>query len=196
MPIARTRTNVSRTGLLGLAILLMAHGTVPGQDLAAAAAKEKQRRAKAGASGKAYTDADLQQAAEQRAREAPPPADEAEPQPAAVSGEKRPPPPPPSSADDVGDSSAIQAEKRARGREYKARLDALNAQLRQAQKALAAAENDSHMVETHPWALAASLEDVRRRLAAARTRVQDLRDQIDEVETAARREAIPPGYLR
>jgi chromosome segregation ATPase len=185
-----------RFAFLTVAILVITHGTAQAQDLGAAAAKEKQRRAKTGAAGKAYTEDDLQRAAAKRATEGEPASESGAPDSKPAGAAEAVVPAASAAPEPPDDSAAIQEAKKARGRKYKVQLDGLNAQLRAAQRNLKMAEDDAHMVETHPWTLAASLEEARARLAAARQRVQELKDQIDEVETAARREAIPPGYLR
>jgi hypothetical protein len=174
-----------------IALLLAGNATAEAQDLGQAAAREKdrQRRAKAAPPAKTYTEEDLQAAAEKRAREG----DQSlgtDPQTAT------PVPVPAREASGPVDAPDPQAAKKARGAEYKARLDAINAQLEAAEKALAAAEKDWDLVETHPWTLAGAEPRVKERLEAARKRVQRLRAQRDEIEEAARREAIPPGYLR
>jgi hypothetical protein len=183
--------------LLTIAILVACGGSVHGQSLSEVAAKEKERRVKTGGSAKSYTDSDLRDAADKRAKEG------------GTSSSDTPPPSishaasevtaGPSAAQDSApstDSSQSDATKKARGADYKARLAAMNAQLRDAEEHLSAAERDWHMVGMHPWQLAAASEGVRARLEAAKKTVQRIRSLRDDLEDAARREGIPPGYLR
>jgi hypothetical protein len=181
--------------LLLIAIVVAWGGSVQSQSLAEVAAKEKERRAKIAGSAKSFTDADLRDAASKRAREG-----------NASSGNT----PPPSVAPAGSDSSAGQAatpdssdsidssvaSKKSRGAEYKARLDAANADLKQAEEKLRAAENDWNIAEHHPWQMASTFEQARSRFEAAKKSVELLRRQRDDIEDAARREGIPPGYLR
>jgi hypothetical protein len=44
--------------------------------------------------------------------------------------------------------------------------------------------------------MASTFEQTRSRFEAAKKRVELLRRQRDDIEEAARREGIPPGYLR
>jgi hypothetical protein len=99
-------------------------------------------------------------------------------------------------ASDSSDSSASEASKKVRGAEYKARLDATNIYLKQAEENLRAAEKEWDMVSSHPWELAHAFDKARSRLEAAKKQVELLRRQRDDIEDAARRESIPPGYLR
>jgi hypothetical protein len=178
--------------LLMIAILVACGGSVQSQSLAEVAAKEKERRAKIGASAKTFTDADLRDAASKRAKEgsdhpssvAPTRSDSAAEFPVA-----------PDSSDSTG-SSPSDASKKARGAEYKAGLDATNTYLKQAEENLRAAEKDCNLVNSHPWELAAAFDKARSRLEAAKKTVERLRRQRDDIEEAARREGIPPGYLR
>ena len=183
--------------LLMIAILVAWGGSVQSQSLAEVAAKEKERRAKTGGSAKSFTDADLRDAASKRAREGnpssgntPPPSvaptrsDSSAGQPAALD------------ASDSTDSSTSAASKRARGAEYKAGLDATNVDLKRAEEKLRAAENDWNIAEHHPWEMASTFEQARSRLEAAKKSVELLRRQRDDIEDAARREGIPPGYMR
>jgi chromosome segregation ATPase len=94
------------------------------------------------------------------------------------------------------DSGTSAASKKSRGAEYKARLDATNVDLKQAEEKLRAAENDWNMAEHHPWEMASTFEQARSRFEAAKKSVELLRRQRDDIEDAARREGIPPGYLR
>ena len=181
------------TRLVMIAVLVAGAESVMGQSLAEVAAKEKERRARAGGSAKTFTDSDLQDAALKRARENPSSAGKPAPSPATGSDS---PVVPPATQDPSGptDSSVSEASKRARGAEYKAQLDATNATLKRAEERLRAVEEDWRMVNNHPWALAAAFERVRSRLEAARKDVELLRRERDDIEDAARREGIPPGY--
>jgi hypothetical protein len=183
--------------LLMIAILVACVGSVHGQSLSEVAAKEKERRVKTGGSAKSYNDSDLRDAADKRAKEG------------GTSSSDTPPPsisqatgevaPGPSAAQDSApstDSSQSDAAKKARGADYKARLAAVNAQLKYAEERLSAVEKDWHMVNMHPGQLAASYEKVRARLEATKKTVQRIRGLRDGMEDAARREGIPPGYLR
>jgi hypothetical protein len=183
--------------LLMIAILVACGGSVHGQSLSEVAAKEKERRVKSGGSGKSYTDSDLRDAADKRAKEGGSSSSDIRP-PSIVQATSDANPWPPVAEDSTSstDSSQSDATRKARGADYKARLAALNAQLRDAEEYLSAAEKDWHMVNMHPWQLAASYEKVRARLEAAKKTVQRIRSLRDDMEDAARREGIPPGYLR
>lgn len=183
--------------LLIIAILVAWGGSVHGQSLSEVAAKEKERRGKTGRSAKSYTEADLRDAADKRAKEGgssstdvPPPSI------GKATGEVTPELSVTQDAAGPTDSSQSDASKKARGADYKARLAAVNAQLKYAEEHLSAAEKDWHMVNMHPWQLAAAYEKVRARLEAAKKTVQHIRTLRDDTEDAARREGIPPGYLR
>jgi hypothetical protein len=180
-----------------IAILVACGGSVHGQSLSEVAAKEKERRVKTGSSAKSYTDSDLRDAADKRAKEGgsssgdiPPPSI------AQATSEVTPGPPVAQDAAGSTDSSQSDASKKARGADYKARLVAVNGQLKNAEDYLSAAERDWHMVSMHPWQLVAAHDKVRARLESAKKTVQRLRSQRDDIEDAARREGIPPGYLR
>jgi hypothetical protein len=178
-----------------IAVLVAGAESVMGQSLAEVAAKEKERRARAGGSAKTFTDSDLQDAALKRARENPSSAGKPAPSPATGSDS---PVVPPATQDPSGptDSSASEASKRARGAEYKAQLDASNGALKRAEEEFKAAERDWHFVNSHPWELAGWFKSTQSRFEAAKKRAELLRTQRDDIEDAARREGIPPGYLR
>jgi hypothetical protein len=99
-------------------------------------------------------------------------------------------------ASDSSDSSAPEVSKKVRGAEYKARLDATNAYLKQAEEDFKVAEKQWIMVNDHPWTLAGLFDSARSRFEAAKKQLELLRRKRDDVEDAARRESIPPGYLR
>jgi hypothetical protein len=171
-------------------------GSAHGQSLAEVAAKEKERRAKTGGAAKSYTDSDLRDAASKREREGAPSPGSGAASPAPAGGEGAPSPRPAQSPSPSPEARDEQAEKKVRGAELKVRLDATNAELKDAEEKLRTAQEYWHMVEDHPWAMAASEESARANLAAARERVERLRSERDAIEDTARRERIPPGYLR
>jgi hypothetical protein len=205
------------------ATLLVAWGTCAhAQSLGEAAAREKERRAKAapktGTSPKPFTEEDLHEAANKRAKEgsfpasgAPVPAPSgspaASPKPAATPASASASPAAgegqagagsataasPSPAAD--DTAAAEEAKRARGAEYKARLAAANDALRAAEARLKRAEDDWNTVNTHE-SLAVMLPQATQKRDAARKEVAQLKQQRDGIEDEARREGIPPGYLR
>jgi hypothetical protein len=185
------------TRLLTIATLVACGGSVQSQSLAEVAAKEKERRAKTGGSAKSFTDSVLRDAASMRSREG-----------NSSSGNNLPPTVAPTGSDSSSglpatpdsrgstDSSSSEASKKSRGAEYKARLEATNVYLKQAEENLKAAEKDWNMVNNHPWELASAFESARSRFEAAKKSVELLRRQRDDIEDAARHEGIPPGYLR
>lgn len=185
------------TRMLMIAILLACGRSVQSQSLGEVAAKENERRAKTGGSKKSFTDSDLRDAARKRAREGSPSPPTNPPPSAAPTGSDsaaRPPVAQDSSAST--DSSTSEASKKSRGAEYKARLDATNVDLTQAEEELRTAERDWNYVRSHPWELAAWTDQVRSRFETAKKRAELLRRQRDDIEDAVRREGIPPGYLR
>jgi len=182
--------------LMMAAILVVWGASAHGQSLADVAAKEKERRAKTGGAAKSYTDADLQEAAGQRAKEgapAPGASPSPSPSPAGTNAHAAGPAKPAPSAAPEPDP---QEAKKARGAELKARLDETNAELAQAEEAYRAAKADWDMVNDHPWMLAPNEPTVRFKFEAATRRVEQLRGLRDAIEDTARREHIPPGYLR
>lgn len=184
--------------LLMIVMFVGCGATVEGQSLGEAAAKEKERKGKKTAgSAKSYSESDLQEAADKRAKEGASSATDAlaptsqdggdvaaKPAVAARAAGASPP------------SESDTARQKARGAEYKARLDAVNAQIKKAEEELAAAEKSWRMAEHHPWEMASTYEPARARFEAAKKTVQRLRSERDDIELAARREAIPPGYMR
>jgi ABC-type uncharacterized transport system involved in gliding motility auxiliary subunit len=170
-----------------------------GQSLGEAAAKEKERRARTGGSAKTFTDADLEDAAAKRAKENPSPTPSgspgASPSPSPSPGRGSSPAASPSpGAQDPNEAGAIVAAQKARGAEYKAQLDVANAQLKSAEEELALAEADWRMVNDHRMTLASRYDSARERFETATRNVDALRRRRDEIEDAARREGIPPGY--
>jgi hypothetical protein len=182
--------------LLIIAILLAWGTSAQSQSLAELAAKEKERRAKTGGSAKSFTDADLRDAASKRAREGTRSPGSTAPASAAPTRSDSSPGPPAAPDSDSTDSSASLAPKKARGAEYKARLDAANVALEHAEEELRTAESDWNIAEHHPWEMAFVFDQTRSRFEAAKKRVEQLRRERDDIEDAARREGIPPGYLR
>lgn len=182
---------------LMIAILLAWGASAQSQSLAEAAAKEKERRAKTGGSAKSFTDADLRDAASKRAREGTPsPGNTPPPSPAPTRSDSSAGQPAAADSGDSTDSNASLASKKARGAEYKARLDAANEVLKHSEEELRTAENDWNIAEHHPWEMASVFDQARARFEAAKKRVEQLRRERDDIEDAARREGIPPGYLR
>src|SRR5262249_16168379 len=94
------------------------------------------------------------------------------------------------------DTAAAEAAKKARGAEYKAQLDSVGAQLKQAEDELAAAETDWRMPEAPPSAMASRYDSAKARFEVATRNVEALRRQRQDIEDAPRREGIPPGYPR
>lgn len=185
------------TRVLMIAILVACGESVQSQSLGEVAAKEKERRAKTGGSAKSFTDSDLRDAANKRAREGNPSSgSNLPPSVAPTRSDSSAGPPVAQDSSGSTDSSPSEASKKARGAEYKARLDATNIYLKQAEENLKAAEKDWNFVSSHPWELASWSDQARSRFEAAKKSVELLRRQRDDIEDAARREGIPPGYLR
>lgn len=184
--------------LLMIAILVAWGGaSARSQSLADVAAKEKERRAKTGGAAKTFTEADLRDAASKRAREGTPsPGSTPPPSAAPPRSDSSTGPPGAADSSEPTDSSASLAAKKARGAEYKARLDATNVDLKQAEENFKAAERDWNYVSNHPWEQLGWSNQVRSRFEAAKKRVEQLRRERDDIEDAARREGIPPGYMR
>jgi len=182
--------------LLMIVILLAGGASARSQSLAEVAAKEKERRAKTGGSAKSFTDADLRDAASKRAREGTPSADASPPPSVTPPGSDSPAGSSKAAPGEPSDAGAVMAAKKARGAEFKARLDATNAALKQAEEELKAAERDWNYVNDHSWRLLGWVEQTRARFEAAKRKADLLRQQRDDIEDAARREGIPPGYLR
>jgi hypothetical protein len=182
------------TRVLTIAMLVGCGPSVYSQSLAEVAAKEKERRAKVGGSAKAFTDSDLRDAASKSAKEGSPstsnPPSSVAPTTDASSAQ----------AADARDGSAVDSSsseaKKSRGAEYKVRLDATNTSLKVAEESLRAAQQEWTIVSDHSWQFAGHYERARSRFEAAKKRVELLRRERDEIEDAARREGIPPGYLR
>ncbi len=174
------------TAVLGIAIVAVGAGRLRAQDLGQAAAKEKERRAKIGGSSKPLTEDDLKEAGRKRAREAASPAPGGSG--AAVKAKD------PDTAADAGGSDDA---RKARGAVYKARLETANAQLKRAEDELAAAQAVRDKVDVHSGLyVTGSIDDATAILAVAKKHVEEARRVRDDIEVEARREGIPPGYLR
>lgn len=92
------------------------------------------------------------------------------------------------------DTAAIEKAKRARGLEYKNRLEAANVQLKAAQEKLKAAEDEWNKVYTHSPGF--PIQEAAKALDAARKEFARSKKERDDIEDAARREGIPPDYMR
>ena len=115
-----------RTRLLTIAILVACGGSVQSQSLGEVATKEKERRAKTGGAAKSFTDADLRDAANKRAREGSASSTSGAPGPSVA----------PDSSGSTDSSASEAASKKVRGAELKARLDATNLNLKQSEEDL------------------------------------------------------------
>ena len=182
------------TRVLTIAMLVGCGPSVYSQSLAEVAAKEKERRAKVGGSAKTFTESDLKDAASKRAREGSPSAGNPPPSVAPTTDASS------AQAADAQDASGVDSSsseaKKSRGAEYKVRLDATNASLKVAEDSFRAAQQQWTIVSDHSWRFAGHYEAARSRFEAAKKRVELLRRERDEIEDEARREGIPPGYLR
>ena len=176
-------TAVFRTPTLLIATLVSGGALVQSQSLGEAAAKEKERRAKIHGSAKSFGDSELQEARAKREREAKPPAskDGGNTSPAATT-------------DDARDTATVENAKRARGLELKTRLARVNVELSAAEGRLKEAERQWDSVYMH--SVGYPLEQAAAHLETARKEVARLRQQRDDIEEAARRDGIPPGYMR
>ena len=182
------------TRMLTIAMLVGCGPSVYSQSLAEVAAKEKERRAKVGSSAKAFTDSDLKDAARKRAKEGSPSTVNPPPSVSPTTDASSAQAANPQDASAV-DSSSSEAKK-SRGAEYKVRLDATNASLKVAEENFRVAQQEWTIVSDHSWRFAGHYERSRLRFEAAKKSVELLRRERDEIEDAARREGIPPGYLR
>ena len=194
---------VFRTPMVVIALVVAGGALVHSQSLGEAAAKEKARRAKINGSGKTFSDAELEEARAKREREGSFPSREgASPSPAA-SGAASPKPPASKAGGDTGlaattdeasDTATVESAKRARGLELKTRLAAVSTELSAAEGRLKDAERQWDSVYMH--SVGYPLEQAAAHLETARKDVARLRQQRDDIEEAARREGIPPGYMR
>jgi hypothetical protein len=185
------------TRLLLIAILVAAGKSVQSQSLAEVAAKEKERRAKTGGSSKSFTDSDLRDAARKRAREGGASSSDIPPAsaPPARSG-SAPGTPIAQPAGGSTDSSLSDDSKKSRGAEYKVRLAEAESYLKQAEGYVRVAQENWDFVNSHTNSSTISLNYARSLLAAAKEEAARRRKLRDDIEDAARREGIPPGYLR
>jgi hypothetical protein len=192
----------TRTAVLTLLVAAVA-ATVGAQGLGDAAAREKQKRAKAGTRDAAVvTEQDLAKYADERdeASKATGEAAAAVETPKAVSPARdgSSSSGSPSSEEifpDRPDSSESDAARRAQAQEYKQALDAAEAALKDAEADLAAAQAQWDTVKGH-LSHSEGYAEARHRLERAQARVQQARQQRDAVVDAARRARIPPGWLR
>jgi hypothetical protein len=179
---------VFRMSTFLIAMVLAGGALVHAQDLGEAAAREKERRAKIHGSGKSFSDSELQEARAKREREGS--AASAKP-PAAKDGGKTKSA---GTADEANDTAAVESAKRARGLELKTRLAAVNTELTAAEGRLKEAERQWDSVYMH--SVGYPLEQAAAALETARKEAARLRQERYELEEAARREGIPPGYMR
>ena len=177
-----------RTPALLTAILVSGGALVQGQSLGEAAAKEKERRSKIHGSGPSFTDSDLQGAGAKRDREG----GTASPKPPAAKegGYSRVA----ATSDDAGNSAAVESAKKARGLDLKTRLDRVNLALTAAEARLKEAQRQWDAV--YMRSVGYPLEQAAAHLEKARNDVGRLTRERDDIEDTARREGIPPGYMR
>lgn len=173
------------TSALVIAIFVAGGALVEGQDLGGAAAKEKERRSKIHGSGKSFSDSDIQEAGTKKESvpSSPKP-------PAAKDGGN---PSAPATTDDPGTSANVEKQK-ARGLELKTRLASVNVDLTAAKARLKEAERQWDAVYMH--SVGYPLEQAAMHLERARKDVGRLTKERDDIEDTARRESIPPGYMR
>jgi len=177
---------VWRATIAALAVAVLP-ASAASQGIGDAAAREKQRRSKPAAeSAPVVTDDDLARYAGERPEPAEPTAGSTDPADQPGAAAVPPAQPGPSSSD---------ARKRARAEGYKERLGPAENRVKDAEAELAAAEAhwgfvNSHTNQSFP------LTEARYRLASAKARVEEARKQRDELADGARREGIPPGWLR
>jgi hypothetical protein len=177
-----------RMPALLIAIFVSGGALVQGQDLGEAAAKEKERRSKIQGSGKAFTESDLQEAGTKRGREGSVPSS---PKPTAAKDNGNTSAV--ATADDPGTSATVEKNK-ARGLELKTRLASVNLELTAAAARLKEAERQWNAVYMH--SVGYPLEQAAMHLDRARKDVARLTQERDDIEDTARREGIPPGYMR
>ena len=94
------------------------------------------------------------------------------------------------------DSSLSDDSKKSRGAEYKVRLAEAETYLKQAEGYVRVAQENWDFVNGHTNSSTISLNYARSLLAAAKEEAARRRKLRDDIEDAARREGIPPGYLR
>jgi hypothetical protein len=192
-----------RTAAFLLAIVVAGGALAHAQSLAEAAAKEKERRAKLHSSGESFSDSDLQEAGAKRAREGSSPSrDGASPSPAASGPATGKPPAAKdgggagraTKTEDASDTASVESAKKARGLELKTRLAGVNVELSAAEGRLKEAERQWNAVYMH--SVGYPLEQAAAALESARKDVSRLTKERDDIEDTARREGIPPGYMR
>ena len=109
--------------------------------------------------------------------------------PAAASGLPSP------EASDTEPDALTEQGQRGRANMYRSQLAAAEAQVKRAQAGLKWAEDNWHCVNSHTNQ-SFSLERARSRLEQAKKELERTRKQREDIEDAARREGIPPGWLR
>jgi hypothetical protein len=192
----------AQAAMLTLLVAVVA-ASAGAQGLGDAAAREKQRRAKAGTKdATVVTEKDLAKYADERAEasegtgevtaavEAPKaarPRSEESPSSGSRSSDEIFP--------DRPGSDESEAAKRVLAEEYKRGLAAAEATLKDAEAELAAAQAQWDTVKGH-LSHSDGYAEARHRLERAQARVQQARQQRDAIADAARRAGIPPGWLR
>jgi hypothetical protein len=68
--------------------------------------------------------------------------------------------------------------------------------LKAAQEAVKIAEDEWRLAQIRPWLVPGHFELARRHLEHVKANVERLRQWRGQIEDDARREGIPPGYLR
>jgi hypothetical protein len=192
----------ARAAVLTLLVAAVA-ATAAAQGLGDAAAKEKQRRAKAGSKDAAVvTEKDLGKYADEReeASKAAGDAAGAVERPKAVSGTRAESPSSGSSSSDEifpdrPESDESEAAQRATAEDFKRALGAAEAALQGAEAELAAAQAQWDTVKGH-LSHSEGYGVARNRLERAQAGVQQARQHRDSIMDAARRARIPPGWLR
>jgi hypothetical protein len=98
-------------------------------------------------------------------------------------------------ASDAEPDALTEQGKRGRANMYRSQLAAAEADVERAEAGLKWAEDNWHFVNSHTNQ-SFSLEKARSRLEQAKKELEWTRKQRDDIEDAARREGIPPGWLR
>ncbi len=178
-----------RTPALLIAIFVSGGALVQGQSLGEAAAKEKERRSKIHGSGKSFSDSDLQEAGTKREREGSVPSSPKPPVAKAGGNTSAA-----ATSDDASTGATVESAKKARGLELKTRLARVNLELTAAEARLKEAERQWNAVYMH--SVGYPLEQAAAHLENARKDVGRLTKERDDLEDTARREGIPPGYMR
>ena len=188
--------------LLAAALLLPV--TAWSQDLAAAAQKEKERRAATKArQGRVYTDEDLPESASPSPK--PVKAEPSKPTAKKVAPVSPPEPEAVEEQEEGTDTESMDARYRRLAAPIKERLDQCHASLEDTQQALAAAqkrvdEMRGIFTDEEKWAQAreatAEGEWAKARVAELKAEAARIKHDCDEIEDEGRRARIPPGYLR